>query len=68
MGLIFLRHTFNWFLRVKAGIEPMLANRQEVARPLMEEDFAQKAATDRDRQSAVIFREGLRKKLLLKGF
>jgi HsdM N-terminal domain len=41
MGLIFLRHAFNRFLKVKAEIEPTLAKRQGVARPLMKEDFAQ---------------------------
>ncbi|MFZ1979425.1 MAG: N-6 DNA methylase [Bacteroidota bacterium] len=44
MGLIFLRHAFNRFLKVKAEIEPTLAKRQGVSRPLMKEDFAQKAA------------------------
>ncbi len=44
MGLIFLRHAFNRFLKVKAEIEPTLAKRQGVTRPLMKEDFAQKAA------------------------
>lgn len=44
MGLIFLRHAFNRFLRVKDEIEPTLARRGGVARPLTKEDFARKSA------------------------
>lgn len=44
MGLIFLRHAFNRFLKVKAEIEPTLSKRQGVTRPLMKEDFAKKTA------------------------
>ena len=44
MGLIFLRHAFNRFLKVKAEIEPTLAKRQGVPRVLTKGDFAKKAA------------------------
>lgn len=44
MGLIFLRHAFNRFLKVRAEIEPKLSKRQGVARPLTKEDFARKTA------------------------
>ncbi len=44
MGLIFLRHANNRFLKVKAEIEPKLPKRQGVARGLTKDDFAKKAA------------------------
>jgi type I restriction enzyme M protein len=44
MGLIFLRHAFNRFLKVKVDIEPTLPKRQGMIRPLMKEDFAKKTA------------------------
>lgn len=44
MGLIFLRHANNRFLKVKGEIEPKLAKRQGVARGLTKDDFARKAA------------------------
>lgn len=44
MGLIFLRHAHNRFLKVKAEIEPKLAKRQGVSRALTKEDFARKTA------------------------
>ena len=44
MGLIFLRHANNRFLKVKAEIEPKLAKRQGVARALSKDDFAKKTA------------------------
>jgi len=44
MGLIFLRHAFNRFLKVKAEIEPLLSKRQGVPRALTKEDFARKTA------------------------
>jgi type I restriction enzyme M protein len=44
MGLIFLRHAHNRFLKVKAEIEPKLAKRQGVARLLTKDDFARKTA------------------------
>jgi type I restriction enzyme M protein len=49
MGLIFLRHAYNRYLRVKAEIEPTLPKRGGVARPLTKEDFA--------RQNALFLRE-----------
>jgi type I restriction enzyme M protein len=44
MGLIFLRHANNRFLKVKAEIEPVLPKRQGVPRALSKDDFAKKAA------------------------
>jgi len=44
MGLIFLRHANNRFLKVKAEIEPKLPKRQGIARSLTKDDFAKKAA------------------------
>ena len=44
MGLIFLRHAFSRFLRVKADIEGMLPTRGGKKRDLTKEDFSQKGA------------------------
>ena len=44
MGLIFLRHANNRFLKVRAEIEPVLPKRQGIARGLTKDDFAKKAA------------------------
>lgn len=44
MGLIFLRHAYNRFLKVKSELEPILPRRGGVARALTKEDFAQKSA------------------------
>jgi len=44
MGLIFLRHAFNRFLKVKAEVEPRLPKRQGVPRALTKDDFAKRTA------------------------
>ncbi|MBI1386739.1 MAG: N-6 DNA methylase [Rhizobiales bacterium] len=44
MGLIFLRHAYSRFLKVKEAIEPTLPKRGGKARPLKKEDFSQKGA------------------------
>ncbi len=44
MGLIFLRHAYSRYLRVKAEIEPTLPTRGGKARALTKEDFSQKSA------------------------
>ena len=44
MGLIFLRHANNRFLKIRAEIEPRLPKRQGVSRGLTKDDFAKKAA------------------------
>lgn len=44
MGLIFLRHAYSRFLRVKDEIEPTLPKRGGVARALTKEDFSSKSA------------------------
>jgi len=44
MGLIFLRHAFNRFLKTKAEIEPRLPRRQGVPRALTKDDFAKRTA------------------------
>ncbi len=44
MGLIFLRHAYSRYLRVKAEIEPTLPSRGGKTRPLKKEDFSQKSA------------------------
>ena len=44
MGLIFLRHAYSRFLKVKADIEPSLPSRGGVARALTKEDFSARSA------------------------
>lgn len=44
MGLIFLRHAYSRFKRIKDEIEPTLPKRGGVARPLTKEDFAARGA------------------------
>lgn len=44
MGLIFLRHAFSRFLRVKADIEKNLPSRAGVTRALTKEDFSQRGS------------------------
>ncbi len=44
MGLIFLRHAYSRFLRVKAEIEPSLPTRGGRSRALTKEDFSRKSA------------------------
>ncbi|QJB69868.1 N-6 DNA methylase [Parasphingorhabdus halotolerans] len=44
MGLIFLRHAYSRFLRVKAEIEETLPSRGGVTRPLTKEDFSQRGS------------------------
>jgi type I restriction enzyme M protein len=44
MGLIFLRHAYSRFLRVKKEIEPTLPSRGGVTRALRKEDFSSQSA------------------------
>lgn len=44
MGLIFLRHAYSRFLKVKEEIEPTLPSRDGVKRKLSKEDFSTKSA------------------------
>ena len=44
MGLIFLRHAYSRFLKVKAEIEPSLPTRGGKPRALTKEDFSRKGA------------------------
>ena len=44
MGLIFLRHAYSRFLKIKAGIKSKLPVRGGKVRPLTKEDFSQKGA------------------------
>src|SRR5690625_619111 len=44
MRLIFLRHAYSRFLKVKEEIEPDLPGRGGVTRPLKKEDFSSKSA------------------------
>ncbi|MCK4207535.1 SAM-dependent DNA methyltransferase [Brucella pituitosa] len=44
MGLIFLRHAYSRFLRVKAEIEETLPSRGGVKRALVKEDFSQRGS------------------------
>ena len=44
MGLIFLRHAFSRFLKVRAEIEPALPKRGGQTRPLTKEDFSGRGA------------------------
>ena len=44
MGLIFLRHAYSRFLKVKAEIEPSLPRRGGRPRALTKEDFSRKGA------------------------
>ena len=44
MGLIFLRHAYSRFLKVKSGIDSVLPTRGGKARTLTKEDFSQKGA------------------------
>ncbi len=44
MGLIFLRHAYNRFLRVKAEVEASLPSRGGKARELRKEDFSGRGA------------------------
>ncbi len=44
LGLIFLRHAYNRFLRVEAEVVKTLPSRGGVVRPLMKEDFVRKSA------------------------
>ena len=44
MGLIFLRHAYSRFLKVKEEIIPTLPSRAGKTRPLTKEDFSQKGA------------------------
>ena len=44
MGLIFLRHAYNRFFKIKAEIESKLPVRGGKVRPLTKEDFSQKGA------------------------
>ena len=44
MGLIFLRHAYSRFLKIKEEIELTLPNRGGRVRPLTKEDFSQKGA------------------------
>ena len=44
MGLIFLRHAYSRFLRVKAEVEANLPSRGGVTRPLTKEDFSQRGS------------------------
>lgn len=44
MGLIFLRHAYSRFLRVKAEVEATLPSRGGVTRPLTKEDFSQRGS------------------------
>ena len=44
MGLIFLRHAYSRFLKVKEEIEPSLPSRGGVTRDLKKEDFSEKSA------------------------
>lgn len=44
MGLIFLRHAYGRFLKVKAEIEVSLPSRGGVTRPLTKEDFSQRGS------------------------
>ena len=44
MGLIFLRHAYSRFLKVKAAIEPSLPTRGGKPRALTKEDFSRKGA------------------------
>jgi len=44
MGLIFLRHAYSRFLKVKTQVEATLPTRGGKTRPLTKEDFAQKGA------------------------
>ena len=41
MGLIFLRHAYSRFLKVKEKIELTLPKRGGIVRPLTKEDFSQ---------------------------
>lgn len=40
MGLIFLRHAYSRFLKVKTEVEASLPSRGGVTRPLTKEDFS----------------------------
>ncbi len=44
MGLVFLRHAYSRYLRVKAAIEPNLPSRGGKTRPLTKEDFSRQSA------------------------
>jgi type I restriction enzyme M protein len=44
LGLIFLRHAYNRFLKVKAEVEATLPSRGGVTRPITKEDFTRKSA------------------------
>ncbi|HHL34017.1 MAG TPA: SAM-dependent DNA methyltransferase [Desulfobulbaceae bacterium] len=44
MGLVFLRHAYSRYLRVKAAIEPELPSRGGKTRPLTKEDFSRQSA------------------------
>ena len=44
MGLIFLRHAYSRYLKVKPEIEPDLPSRGGITRPLTKEDFSRKGA------------------------
>jgi len=44
MGLVFLRHAYSRFLRVKDAIEANLPTRGGKTRPVTKEDFSQKSA------------------------
>ena len=44
MGLIFLRHAYSRFLKVKAEVEASLPSRGGVTRPLTKEDFSQRGS------------------------
>lgn len=44
MGLIFLRHAYNRFLKVKVEIEKKLPKRGDVTRPINKEDFVRKSS------------------------
>ena len=44
MGLVFLRHAYSRYLRVKAVIEPNLPSRGGKTRPLTKEDFSRQSA------------------------
>lgn len=44
MGLIFLRHSYSRFLKVKGEIESTLPQRRGKTRPLTKEDFSQKGS------------------------
>jgi hypothetical protein len=44
LGLIFLRHVFNRFIKVEAGIKESLSSRGGVTRQITKEDFVSKSA------------------------